>query len=57
MTEIRIKIGKEKYFIWNTHQAFGEETTNEDLWFSDYGIRAFGYKYFGRVLGAIASKR
>lgn len=55
---LRIKIGKEKYLLWdNEGLAFGEDTPNEDLWNAGYEMRAWGYKYFGRVVAIIASKR
>ena len=34
--DIRIKIGKEKYLIWNRLLTFGEDTPSEDLWKGGY---------------------
>jgi hypothetical protein len=54
MKEIRIKIGKEKYLIWNKGLYFGEDTPNEDLWHNGYEYRCkkiLGIKFI------IANKR
>jgi hypothetical protein len=39
MKEIRIKIGKEKYLIWNKELCCGVDTPNEDLWNKGYEFR------------------
>ena len=48
MQEIRLKIGKNKYIIWNRGLWFGENTTNQDLWNKGFGFRCsrlFGIKF------------
>lgn len=39
MQEIRLKIGKNKYLLWNKGLWFGEDTPNQDLWNKGFGFR------------------
>lgn len=49
--EMRLKIKKHKYIIWNKGLWIGEDTPNEDLWNSGY--RFYAKKILGvRVLVA-----
>lgn len=48
MTEFRLKIGINKYLIWNKGLWFGEDTSNEDLWkkgYEFYPKKVFGVKF------------
>lgn len=46
--KLRLKIGKDRYLIWNKGLWFGEDTPNEDLWHKGFGfrcVRLLGIKF------------